>query len=151
MQRVIPDIEISFQVVKDALHYISLPDLFQVATAQIPLRAITDLLAKQAGIAIPDPTQTTRANWTASCVITGHLVAAIYETDEFWLDNNALLMGEEREEIRQRHAEEVDTALGEARAIASNTDDRRLRWIQRKGVWLSVLPSTINGKELGAQ
>ena len=32
---------------------------------------------KQAGMALPDPTQTAPANWQASCVITGHLVKGL--------------------------------------------------------------------------
>ena len=78
---------------------IFLLDLFQGSTTQIPVRAITSLPVKQAGIAIPNPTRIDGANWTASCVITGDLVAALCGTAEFRLGDHALLMGEGREEI----------------------------------------------------
>ena len=80
MQRVIPYIGISFQVLEDALQDLFIPALFQGAPSQIPGRSITGLPVKQAGIALPDPTWTAGANWTASCVITGHLVAALRGT-----------------------------------------------------------------------
>ena len=82
--------------------------------------AITDLTVKQSGIALPDPTQTAGANWTASCVITGNLVAALCE-------------------------------VYKARAVASKTDAQHMGRIQRTGAWLSVIFSTVNGTELGAQ
>ena len=40
---------------------------------------------------------------------------------------------------------------GIGQVAASKTDDRRLGRIQRRGVWLSVLPSTVNGTELRSQ
>ena len=41
--------------------------------------------------------------------------------------------------------------MGEARYAASKPDARRLGRIQRTWAWLSVLPPTINGMELGEQ
>ena len=43
----------------------------------LPTRDNTRLPVNQAGLALPDPKQTAPENWTASCVITGHLVAAL--------------------------------------------------------------------------
>ena len=60
-------------------------------------------------------------------------------------------MGEGREEIWWQHAEEAETDLWEAQAAASNMDAQQLGRIQRKGVWLLVLPSTVNWTALGAQ
>ena len=77
------------------------PALFQGSMSQILGKAITGLPVKQAGIALPDPTLTARANWTASCIITGHFVTALRGTAEFRLGDHALLMGEGREEIKQ--------------------------------------------------
>ena len=84
----------AFQVVEDALRDILLPDLFQGGMNKIPRREITGLPVKQAGIALPDTTRTAGGNWTASCVITGHLVAAICMTAEFRLSGHSILMGE---------------------------------------------------------
>ena len=89
-------------VVQDAL----LPALFNGDTYQIPGRAVTSLPVKQAGIDIPDPTQTEVAKWTESCVITEYLVAAFRGTAEFWSGDHYLFMGEGRGEISRRHAED---------------------------------------------
>ena len=99
MQRVTPGIGMVFQPVEDEMQDTLLPDLFQGDTHQVPERAITGIAVKQAGIALPEPTQTALNNWTASCVITGHLVASLRGTAEFRLGDHALLMGEGREEI----------------------------------------------------
>ena len=42
-------------------------------------------------------------------------------------------------------------ALGEARAAASTEDTCQMGRIMRMGMCVSVLPSTTNGMELGAQ
>ena len=73
-------------------------------------------------------------------MIREHLISALRRTAEFRSGNHTLLMGEEREEIRWKHAEEAETALGEAQASASNPDAQRLGRIQRTGAWLIVLP-----------
>ena len=86
-------------MVEDALQEIFLQDFFQGATDQIPGRAITGLPVKQARIALPNPTWTAEEIWTASCVITGHLIVALRRTAESRSGNHALLMGEGREEI----------------------------------------------------
>ena len=113
---------------------------FRGILGHIPRRAITGLPVKQAGISLSDPIRTTEANWTAPCMITGHLVAALRGTAEFRSGNHTLVMGEGRENILRIHAEEADTALEEVRAAASNPDARRMRWIQRTGAWLLVPP-----------
>ena len=76
---------------------------------------------------------------------------ALRRTAEFRSGNHAPLMGEGRENIRWRHGEEAENDLREAKATASKLDARRLRKIQQTGKWLLVLPSTVNGTELGAQ
>ena len=59
-------------------------------------------------------------------------------------------MGEGRDEIYRRHTEAVETALGEARAAASKADACCMGRITWTGAWLLVLPSNVNGTELGA-
>ena len=101
LQRVTPGIGMAFQTVEDELQDTLLPALFQGAMSQILGIEITGLPVKQDGIALPNPTQTAGSNWTVSCVITGHLVAALRGTAEFRSGDHALLMGEGREEIRR--------------------------------------------------
>ena len=119
----------AFQAVEYELQNTILPALFQEATSQIPRRAITNLPVKQAEIALPDQTWTAGANWMASCLITGHLC----RTAELRSGDYALLMGEGREDIQQRHAEAPETYLGEARDAASKTDARPMGRIHPTG------------------
>ena len=63
----------------------------------------------------------------ASCVITGHLVAALCRTADFRSEDNDLLMRGDRAEIRRWHAEASDTALGEAWVAASTKEAPSVR------------------------
>ena len=106
---------------------------------------------KQASIELPKPAWNAGANWTVSCVITGHLVVALCRTAEFRSIDHALLMGEGREVIQRKHEEEADTTLLVAWVAASKPDAQRLGRIHWNGTWISVLPSIVNGIELWAQ
>ena len=67
------------------------------------------------------------------------------------LGEHALLMGEGREEIQCRHAEEAETVLRESRDAELKPGDQRLGRIQRTGEFLLIPSSNVNGTELGAQ
>ena len=51
---------------------------------------------KQDTISLSKPTRTAGGNWTASCIITGHLVMALRRTAEFRSGDHTLLMEEGR-------------------------------------------------------
>ena len=112
VQSVTPGIWMVFQAVEDELRDTFLLDLFQGGTPKTPRRTIIVMPLKQAGIALPDPTKTAGAKWTAYRVITGNLVIALRGTAEFRLGEHTLLMGEGREEIRRQHVEAEEKALG---------------------------------------
>ena len=135
----------------DALREAFLPAQFKWATFQIPRGEVTAMLVNQDDIALPEHTQTAGANWVTSCVIKVHLVAVLHRTAEFRSGYDDLLMGEIRDEILRRIAEDAEMALEESQASESTEDTRRMGKIMRTGVWMSVLPSTVNGTELGAQ
>ena len=77
VDRVTPGVGDAFDPVEEALREIFVPALYKGLREGVPEREITRLPVKQAGLALPDPTQTAPDNWTSSCVITGHLVAAL--------------------------------------------------------------------------
>ena len=91
-----------FHPVEDEMINTLLPALFKGAISQIPGRSVNSLPVKQAGITLPSPTQTAGANWKVSCVITGHLIAALHGTAEFRSGDHYLFLGEDRDEIYQR-------------------------------------------------
>ena len=57
---------------------------------------------KQAGLDLPDPKKTAPGNWTASCVITGHLVAALRGQEEFRMADHSVCLQEESTVVRKR-------------------------------------------------
>ena len=69
MQRVTPGIGYTFGPVEEEITTAFLPALFEGVGYGVTGRAITRLPVKQAGLALPDPTQTPPDNWQASCVI----------------------------------------------------------------------------------
>ena len=77
VQRITPGVGDAFGLVEEALQETFLPALFQVLGEGALGRGVTLLPVKHSGLALPDPTKTAPENWTVSCVVTGHLVAAL--------------------------------------------------------------------------
>ena len=77
VQRVTPGIRDAFGLVEKALRETFLPDLFEGLGEGAPEIGVTRPPVKQTRLALTDQTLTAPKNWTASCVITGHLVAAL--------------------------------------------------------------------------
>ena len=71
---------------------------------------------KQAGLDLPDPTKMASENWMMSCVITGHLVAALREQEEFRTEDNSTYLQEGRAEVRKRSVLREEEALAETLA-----------------------------------
>ena len=54
-------------------------------------------------------------------------------------------------EIRRHHVQDAQTVLEEAMDKVLTFYDHQLRWGTKTGACITVLPSTVNGMELGAQ
>ena len=89
VQRVTPGVGETFGPVEEALREIFVPELFRGLLEGLPKRENTRLPVKQAGLALPDPVQTALENWTVSCVITVHLVAALRGQVVFRMANHS--------------------------------------------------------------
>ena len=87
----------------------------------------------------------------ASCVITGHLVAALRVQDEFRAANHSAYLRKVRTAVRKWSVLRAEEALVETLAGAPVQGTRKLRRMTKTGAWLTVQPSTINGTELGAK
>ena len=83
VQRVTKGVGDSFGPVEDAQKETFVPALCQGLREGVPERGVTRLPVKRAGLALPDPSLTASENWTASCIITGHLVSALRGQVEF--------------------------------------------------------------------
>ena len=77
VQQVTPDIGDAFRTVEQALREAFIPAFLHGLGEGTPRRGVTHLPVKQASLALPDPTKTAPENCTKSCIITGHLVAAL--------------------------------------------------------------------------
>ena len=74
---------------------------------------------KQAGMALPYPTKTDTENWTASCVITVHLVVEIWGRKEFkTADHTTILPKGRRGCVSRRNVEQLEAALEETLMVA---------------------------------
>ena len=60
-------------------------------------------------------------------------------------------MGKGRDDTFRGHGEDMGTALGESQEATSMEDTRRTGRIMHTRACLSVMTSTVNGTELGAQ
>ena len=102
-------------------------------------------------MALPEPTQTAPKNWTASCVITGHLVVALRGQVEFQTADHSACLREGRTVVRRRGQIREEEALTAALEGAPVLHTRLLQRAENTGAWLKMLPSTVNGTKLGAQ
>ena len=88
-----------------------MPALYQGLHEGVPERRITRLSVKQVGLALPDPTQTSPENWTASCVITGHLVASLRGQVEFRTADHSDFLREAQTAVRRREKVRAEESL----------------------------------------
>ena len=111
MQRVTPGVGYAFGPVEDALKEIFVPALFEGLREGVPERGANRLPVKQAGLALPNPSQTAPENWTASCVITGHLVASLMGQVEFRTADHSACLREGWTAVRRRGQIRAEEAL----------------------------------------
>ena len=151
MQRVTPGVGDAFGPVEAALREIFVPALYEGLREGVTERGITRLPVKQAGLALPDPSQTAPENCTASCVITGHLVAALRGQVEFQTSDHSACLWEGGTDVRRWGQSRSEEALTVAMDGAPVFHARCMRRSEKIGAWITVLPSKVNRTELGAQ
>ena len=111
VQRVTPGIGDAFGPAEKALRVTFVSALFEGLGYSVPERGVTRLPVKQVGLALPDPTQTAPENWTTSCVITGHLVAALRGQVVFWTAYHSACLQEGWMAVRRRGQQWAEEAL----------------------------------------
>ena len=87
----------SFGPVETALKETFVTALFEGLCEGVPGQGVTRLPVKQAGCALPELYQMAPEKWTASCVITGHLVAALRGQVELRTADHSACLREGRE------------------------------------------------------
>ena len=151
VQRVTPGVGEALVPVEEALQEIFVPALFRGLSEGLLKRNNTRLPMNQVGLDLPDPVQTPPENWTASFVITGHLVTALRGKVVFQTANHSVYLWGGRLAVWHRGEKRAEEALTAALEGAPVMQARRMRRAAKTGAWLTVLPSTVNGKELGDQ
>ena len=111
MQRVTPGIGDDFGPVEEYIAKAFLPALFEGVGDGAPGREITRFPVKQAGMALPDPTLTAPENWQASCVITGHLVAALMGQVPFRTADQAACLRDGRAAVLRQNVAKAMASL----------------------------------------
>ena len=99
---------------------------------------VARLPVKQSGLDLPYPTLTALEKWTASHVITGHLVGALRGQVEFRAADHSDRLQE------GRSAQRAEEALATTITWDPVQGARRLGWATKTGAWLTVQPSTVN-------
>ena len=151
VQQVTPGIGNAFGPVETALRETFVPDLFEGLGNGVPERGVTRLPIKQAGLSLPGPSQTAPENWTASCVITGHLVAALRFQVEFRTADHSACLWEGRTAVWQRGQQQAEEALTAVLEGGPVLHASRMQQATKTRACLTVQPSTVNGTELRAK
>ena len=128
-----------------------MPALFVGMGEGLPERGVPRLPVKQARLSLPDPSQITPENLTASCVITGNLVAALRGQVEFRTVDHSACLQEGRTAVWRRGQRRAEKDLTAAQEGAPVLHVRQQQRATKTGAWLIVQPSTVNGTDLGAQ
>ena len=89
---VTPRIGGAFGLAEQALRKTFAPTLLQSLGEGTPRRGVTRLPVKHVVLALPDTTKTAPEVWTASYVITGHLVAALRVQEELWTEDHSICL-----------------------------------------------------------
>ena len=125
MQRVTPGIGDAISPLETALKETFIPALFEGLDGGVPEQGVTRLPVKQAGLALPDPSHTAPENWTASCVISGHLVAALRGQVEFRTEDHSACLREGQTAVWQIGQRQAEEALTDALAPVECDESQR--------------------------
>ena len=140
-----------YQPIESALDQKFIPSLFLMEQEnQIPeLRNLTKLPVKDCGIALPDPTQTASANNKTSKQATTHLTQALLGKVAWDIDTHKETMAEAKRNSK------IDKVLIHGQKLQESLQKlppSRKKVVERAsetGAWLSAVPNTLAGTELG--
>ena len=156
VQRVVPDIGPQFWPLEEAITNTFLSALFGKDSFEATdyRRPLTALPVKFSGLSIPDPSESAAANYRCSTLVCSHLSRAVQGAIPFSTADHESTRREVLAEYRPRQIEEYEDKLDSLIKNLPNPDGNNLlaRTISRggkTGQWLTVLPSTVSGTELG--
>jgi hypothetical protein len=151
VQRVIDGIGDSFSPLEEAISNIFLPALFGDSLASDNRRELAELPVKSAGLALPDPTDTSAGCYKASTLVCSHLLEAFRGVVPFNSADHQAVRASVTAELKSRKTVKDETTLSTLLAPMDCDTRRTIRRGTETGQWLSVMPSTLNGTELSSQ
>jgi hypothetical protein len=152
LQRVVPEIGDKFAGVERAISDDFLPALFDDKICESDKRrALAGLPVKHVGLALPDPTTSAESNHEASTLVCSHLLAAFRGVEPFQSEEHASVRRTVLAELTKRKKAQFDETLAALLSGLSCDARRTIRRGKETGLWLTTLPSTVNGTELSAQ
>ncbi len=152
LQRVVPSIGEKFEGVEKAISDDFLPALFNDKIHESDKRwELAGLPVKHTGLALPNPTTSTESNYEASTLVCSHIVAAFRGIEEFQSEEHESVRRSVLKELTKRKTTQLDETLDSILSGLPCDTRRTIRRGKETGLWLTTLPSTVNGTELSAQ
>ena len=150
LQRVTANILDKFDPLTKAIQSTFLPALFgQSPTEEIT--KITELSVKQAGLALPCPTNTAGDNYKNSTVTCGHLIAALRHRETFRHADHTATMAECRSVLKERNNKDCEERLQKLLQQLPPQHSRTILRGRQTGSWLTTMPSDVCSTELSPQ
>ena len=140
-----------YHPIEKALEADFIPNLFLMEQENMlpDLRNITKLPVKDCGLALPDPTQTASANNKTSKEATAHLTQALLGNTEWDIDTHKETMAEAKKNAKidkiLLHGQKLQESLQKLTPRSKKVVERAAN----TGAWLSAVPNTLAGTELG--
>jgi hypothetical protein len=149
LQRVVPDCGAAFEPVEEAIRTVFLPALLQATEAECQ-RELTTLSVRQAGLGLPNPTQSAQASFAASEACSELLVHSLREGMGLDANLHARHAGSARRRARGLREAADERVFDRLSAAAPVMTERRLHRAKETGTWLTAMPSHLNGTVLSA-
>ena len=124
-------------------------DTFLGEETHIPGRKIMGYPVKDSGLEILNSNQMAQGNKNLSCVVPGHIFAALHGRIEFRSGERAQLLTEIRTEIRRQTSHEARESLIAAVGYLSPADDCSLHRRHKTVTRISVVPSMVDRTKVG--
>ena len=129
-QGLVEDFELTEKYLQEAF----IPSLFHRSEATITVWNVNSLPVKNVILDLPGPTQNSQVNWTASFMVTGHLIAFLWDSIEFRFGNHYQLLWRSRANIRRCEYHDSGEELTLATGGIFLTEACRLRQGQKTGL-----------------
>jgi hypothetical protein len=152
LQRVVPGIEDAMAPLEQAIQKFFLPALFEESEANLTaLRPLLGLGVGKAGLGVPDPGATAKANLLASQTITGSLTESLVARAPLNTVAYSLGASQLRKDCRRDRMIADDGTLQRLKGASSSLQTkRRMDRATKTGAWLTVMPDRLNGTDLSA-